>query len=59
MQSWKVEVIADNSGKWAGNGMRYSTEAAAKDAGSSLAWRWTAVREWRVVPSDDAPNDSK
>ena len=59
MGSYKVEVIADNSGKWAGNGMRYSTEAAAKDAGSSLASRWMLVREWRVVESDDAPNDNK
>jgi hypothetical protein len=59
MGSYKVEVIADNSGKWASNGMRYSSEAAAKDAGQSLSWRWTAVREWRVVESDDAPNDSK
>jgi hypothetical protein len=57
MGSWKVEVISDNSGKWAGNGMRYSTEDAAREAGQSLASRWTLVQQWRVVPSDDAPND--
>jgi len=57
MGSYKVEVIADNSGKWAGNGMRYSTEDAAREAGQSLASRWTLVQQWRVVPSDDAPND--
>jgi hypothetical protein len=57
MGSYKVEVIADNSGQWVGNGMRYATEDAAREAGRSLAWRWTLVREWRVVPSDDSPND--
>jgi len=57
MGSYKVEVIADNSGKWVGNGMRYATEDAAKEAGASLAWRWTLVQQWRVVPSEDTPND--
>ena len=56
MKSWKVEVIADSSGKWCGNGVRYKTEDEAKEAGESLAWRWTAVREWRVVRSEDEPN---
>lgn len=55
-QSYKVEVIADNSGKWCGNGQRYATEAEARTAGKSLAGRWTAVREMRITPSDDLIN---
>lgn len=55
-QSYKVEVIADNSGEWCSNGQRYATEAEARTAGKSLAGRWTAVREMRVTPSEDMIN---
>lgn len=58
-KSWKVEVIADNSGKWCGNGMRYSSKDKAEAAAQSLASRWTLVRDWRVVESDDAINEAK
>jgi len=46
---WKVEVIADNSGKWCGNAMRYETKEEAETAAKDLASRWILVREWRVV----------
>lgn len=51
--SWKVEVIADSSGKWCGNAARYVSKQAAELAAADLAMRWFAVREWRVVPSAD------
>jgi protein gp37 len=51
--SYKVEVIADNSGQWATNAMRYATWHEARDAGSSLFGRWTAVQRWRVTGTDD------
>ena len=54
--SFQVEVIADNTGKWCGNGIRLATEAEARDYGADLHSRWLAVREWRVVPSVDAVN---
>lgn len=54
--SWKVEVIADSSGKWCGNAVRYASEEAAKAGGQDLANRWLLVRDWRVVPSDGKPN---
>lgn len=41
--SWKVEVIADSSGKWCGNAARYASEEAAKAGGQDL-------------PSDGKPN---
>lgn len=47
---WKVEVIADSTGKWCGNAAKYPTWAAAREAALSLFCRWTAVRQWRVVP---------
>lgn len=46
---WKVEVIADSSGKWCGNAMRYDTKEEAEKAAFDLAMRWMAVRDWRVV----------
>lgn len=55
-KSYKVEVIADNSGEWCSNSLRFKTEAEAKEYGANLASRWTAVREWRVVPSEEGPN---
>ncbi len=54
--SWAPEVIADSSGEWAGNGLRFASEAQAIEWVKDLFMRWTAVREWRVVPSSDAPN---
>lgn len=54
--SFKVEVIADSSGQWAGNGMRYSTRENAEQSAKDLASRWMLVREWRVVESEDPVN---
>jgi hypothetical protein len=50
---YKVQVIADNSGKWCGNGCTFPTIDAAKEYGRDLFWRWTAVRNWRVVSIDE------
>lgn len=57
-KSWAVEVIADSSGKFCGNGLRYKTPEAAEAAAKDLAARWTSVREWRVSPQVDEPNVS-
>jgi hypothetical protein len=59
--TYKVEVIADNSGKWCGNGMTFDTYSTAREYAIDLAWRWTAVREWRVVDSEGkvTTNDEK
>jgi hypothetical protein len=58
-RSWKVEVIADASGEWCGNAMRYPTYRAADAAGYSLSLRWMLVREYRVVSSEDPVNASR
>jgi hypothetical protein len=51
--SWAPEVIADNSGKWAGNALRFETKLEAEWWAGDLAMRWTLVRDWRAVLSDD------
>jgi hypothetical protein len=54
--SWKSEVIADNSGQWVGNGLRFATPAEARDYVWDLSMRWTLVRDTRVVESNDPVN---
>ena len=54
--SYRAEVIADNSGQWVSNGLRFATAAEAAAYVHDLAWRWTAVRETRVSESDETVN---
>jgi len=54
--SWAPEVIADDSGKWCGNGLRFATEAEARGWAQDLAMRWTLVRDYRAVPSNEPVN---
>ena len=54
--SWKPEVIADSTGKFFGNALRFETKAEAEANVRDLSMRWFAVRETRVVESDDPPN---
>jgi len=54
--SFKVEVIADSSGKWTGNAIRLPDSKQAIEYGNDLFSRWTAVSEMRVVESEDPVN---
>ena len=54
--SWKPEVIADSSGKWYGNGLRFATRGEAETQVRELSYRWLAVRDTRVVECDDLVN---
>lgn len=54
--SFKAEVIADNSGKWVGNSLRFATREEAERYVADLFMRWTLVRETRVVESDEPVN---
>jgi hypothetical protein len=51
--SWRPEVIADRTGKWAGNAVRLATEDEAKAYVKDLMYRWMAVTDTRVVECDD------
>jgi len=46
---FKVEVVADSSGKWCGNGLTFPTVEEAEAYAVDLAWWWTSVRNWQVV----------
>lgn len=54
--SYVAEVIADDSGKFVSNSLRFATEHEADLYVKDLARRWTLVRETRVVPSNDPVN---
>jgi hypothetical protein len=54
--SYAAEFIADNSGKWCGNGIRLPTHEQALAYGIHKQTTWVLVRAVRVVPSTDAPN---
>lgn len=54
--SWKPEVIADGTGQWVGNALRFATKEEAEANVYDLYQRWTLVRETRVVESDDPVN---
>lgn len=54
--SWKPEVIADDSGQFVGNALCFATQSEAKQYAIDLSCRWTAVRDWRVVESDEPVN---
>ena len=55
--SYAVEVVADNSGKFVGNALRFPSRAMAEAYAADLFARWTAVREWRVIESNDPINE--
>ena len=54
--SWKPEVIADNSGTWCGNSLRFATKEEAEANVRDLSMRWMLVRETRVVETTDPVN---
>ena len=54
--SFKPEVIADASGKWVGNALRFATAEEASAYATHLMMRWFAVRDTRVVECDDPVN---
>lgn len=55
-KSWKPEVIADASGSWCSNALRFATEAEAFDSALALSMRWTMVRDFRATVSEDPVN---
>jgi hypothetical protein len=54
--SYKPEVQVDSSGKWSGNAVRFATEAEAEGWALDRMMRWTAVRDTRVIESEDPVN---
>jgi hypothetical protein len=54
--SFKPEVVADSSGRFAANNLAFATRAEAETSARDLAARWTLVTDWRAVESDQPVN---
>jgi hypothetical protein len=52
MSEYRVEVIADNSGEWCGNALRFDTADEARAYALDLSSRWMLVRASSVVDAD-------
>lgn len=55
--SYEAQVIADGSGHWVGNSLRFPTREKAEAYVKDLSSRWTLVRETRVIESNDPVNE--
>ena len=51
--AWKAEVVADRTGKWCGNQLRFASQAEAEGYVRDLMMRWTLVVNTRAVESND------
>ena len=55
--SWKPEVqTAGDGDKWTGNGLAFANREDAEQWVLNLSYRWTAVKDTRVVESEEEPN---
>ena len=54
--SYKVEVLTIGDTNYCGNGLRFKEKPDAETYAVDLAIRWLAVKDYRVVESQDAPN---
>ena len=54
-----ADPFPDNSDRWCGNERVFATREAAETYAVDLASRWTLVREWRVVETEQSGDDSR
>jgi hypothetical protein len=54
--SWKIEVVMDDSGEWEGDSLRFATAQEALAYARDLEFRCSAVRDKRIVKSEDPVN---
>ena len=55
-RSYKVGVKTAGDSDFNSNGLRFANAPDAESYAIDLACRWTAVRDWTVLPSDEEPN---
>ena len=55
---WKPEVQTDDTGKWYGNALRFSTKQEALDNARYFMGRWLLVRKYRATECSDLVNYS-
>lgn len=55
-KSFAGQVVADSSGKFCGNALRFATREEAQAYVNDLFNRWTSCTDKRVVETDDPVN---
>lgn len=55
---YRVEVQVAGENTWHTNGMRFESTEDAKKSGGALAFNWTLVTGWRVVPDSYPKNET-
>jgi len=54
--SYKVEVLTTGDSNYCGNGLRFQEKKDAESYAVDLSLRWLAVKDYRIVESEEAPN---
>lgn len=54
--SWKAEVLVAGEKDFVSSAVRLATKEEAESYAFDLAMRWLAVKDWRVVESDEEVN---
>lgn len=57
--SYKAQMIADETGKWLDNGLRFASYHQADHWARRLASKWSAVTAYRVIESDDPVTETE
>ena len=50
---YKVQVLADNSGKWCGDGLTFDLGLEASAYAKDLMSRWMLVTNWRIIDQNE------
>ena len=54
--SYKPEIKAFGENEFCGNSLRFATYQEAYSSAESLSYRWTMVKEFRAIESNDPVN---
>jgi hypothetical protein len=53
MIEFKVYVLADQSGKYATNALKFNSIEEAVEYAKDLYSRWTLVTDWAIIPTTE------
>ncbi len=57
VEKYRVVILADNSGKYAANGLEFDTTEEARAYARDLFSRWLGAKEWAVMPLEVPPDE--
>ncbi len=57
VEKYRVVILADNSGKYAANGLEFDTVQDGESYAFDLFSRWLGAKEWAVMPLEIGPDE--